>query len=143
MSLSLNQELGTDKPQITILTNQYDIVLNGWEIGGGSIRNNTPDALEAVFEIMGYKKPEIKEKFGHMIEAYSFGAPSHGGIGSGIDRIVALLLGEPNIREVIAFPKTGDGRDLMMDAPSEIYPKQLKELHIKIDSPKVVKKGKK
>jgi len=119
-----------------ILTTQYDIALNGGEIGGGSIRNNTPESIEKVFEIMGYEKAEIYEKFGHMIEAYKYGAPSHGGIGSGIDRIVATLLNEPNIREVIAFPKTGDGRDLMMDAPSEIYPKQLKELHIEIASAK-------
>ncbi|KKP42829.1 MAG: Aspartyl-tRNA synthetase [Parcubacteria group bacterium GW2011_GWA1_33_6] len=122
-----------------ILTTQYDIVLNGWEIGGGSMRNHTPEALEAVFLVMGYTKEEIKEKFGHMIEAFSFGVPPHGGIGSGLDRIVALLLGEPNIREVIAFPKTGDGRDLMMRAPDEISPKQLKELHIKVDSAKSVK----
>jgi len=117
-----------------ILTSQYDIALNGWEIGGGSIRNSTPEAIEAVFSIMGYTPEEIQAQFGHMIQAYRFGAPQHGGIGSGIDRIVALLLNEPNIREVIAFPKTGDGRDLMMDAPSEIYPKQLKELHIKVDA---------
>ena len=123
-----------------ILATQYDIVLNGWEIGSGGIRNNNPEALEKVFEIMGYKKEEIKEKFGHMIEAYRFGAPTHGGIGSGIDRIVALLQGEPNIREVIAFPKTGDGRDLMMQAPSEVEKKQLKELHIKIESVKPDKK---
>lgn len=115
-----------------ILTTQYDIALNGWEIGGGSIRNNSSEAIEAVFEIMGYKKEGIKEKFGHMIEAYKYGAPPHGGIGAGIDRLVAILQGEPNIREVIAFPKTGDGRDLMMDAPSEIYQKQLQELHIQV-----------
>ncbi|OGZ62963.1 MAG: hypothetical protein A3C58_00765 [Candidatus Staskawiczbacteria bacterium RIFCSPHIGHO2_02_FULL_34_10] len=140
------QDLMDKKNISNILTSQYDIILNGWEIGGGSIRNNTPESIEKVFEIMGYEKEEIKEKFGHMMEAYSFGAPPHGGIGSGIDRIVALLLNEPNIREVIAFPKTGDGRDLMMQAPSEIYPKQLKELHIKIDDKKekvVVKKPKK
>ena len=126
------QDLMEKKNIGQILTTQYDIALNGWEIGGGSMRNNTPESIEKVFEIMGYQPQEIKEKFGHMIEAYSFGVPPHGGIGSGIDRIVALLLGEPNIREVIAFPKTGDGRDLMMDAPSEIYPKQLDELHINI-----------
>ena len=123
-----------------ILAGQYDVVLNGWELGSGSIRNNNPEALIKVFEIMGYEKKEIMEKFGHMVEAYTFGAPPHGGIGSGIDRIVALLLGEPNIREVIAFPKTGDGRDLMMQAPSELYPKQLKELHIKIDVAKTTGK---
>ncbi len=119
-----------------ILTTQYDVILNGWEAGGGSIRNNTPEAIEKVFEIMGYSKEEIHKQFGHMLEAYSFGAPSHGGIGSGIDRLVALLQNEPNIREVMAFPKTGDGRDLMMDAPSEISDKQLKELHILVNEPK-------
>ena len=117
-----------------IMANQYDIALNGWELGSGGIRNNNPEAIAKVFEIMGYDKKEIMEKFGHMIEAYTYGAPQHGGIGFGLDRFVALLLGEPNIREVIAFPKTGDGRDLMMNAPSEIYPKQLQELHIKIDA---------
>jgi aspartyl-tRNA synthetase len=120
----------------SILTSQYDIVLNGWELASGGIRNNTPEAIESVFEIMGYKKPEIQEKFGHIIEAYKFGAPTHGGIAPGIDRLVTLLQNEPNIREVIAFPKTGDGRDLMMDAPSEIYPDQLKELHLKVESEK-------
>ena len=126
-----------DKKNIeNILTTQYDIALNGWEIGGGSIRNTTPESIQAVFEIMGYEKEEMRQKFGHMIEAYTFGAPTHGGIGSGLDRILALLLNEPNIREVIAFPKTGDGRDLMMDAPSEIYDKQLRELHISVANPK-------
>ena len=116
-----------------ILTTQYDVVLNGWEIGGGSIRNHKSDALEAVFEIMGFKKERIKENFGHMLEALSFGAPPHGGIAWGLDRLVSVLQGEPNIREVIAFPKTGDARDLMMDSPSELDKKQLKELHLKIE----------
>jgi len=115
-----------------ILTDQYDIVLNGFEIGGGSIRNHRPEALEKVFEIMGYKNEEIHEKFGHILEAFKYGAPPHGGIAWGFDRLVTLLLGEPNIREVIAFPKTGDGRDLMMQAPSEVDKNQLKELHISI-----------
>jgi aspartyl-tRNA synthetase len=123
-----------------ILTTQYDIVLNGSEIGGGSIRNHTPEALEAVFEIMGYKKNEIKEKFGHMLEAFKFGAPPHGGIAPGIDRIVSILQNEPNIREVIAFPKTGDGGDFMMQAPSEASKKQLEELHISIKTAKKKKK---
>ena len=133
------QDLMAKKNIGNILTTQYDIVLNGWEIGGGSIRNNTPEAIEKVFEIMGYKKTEIQEKFGHMLEAYRFGAPPHGGIGSGLDRLIALLQNEPNIREVIAFPKTSDGRDLMMDAPSEITKEQLKELHIKVDAKKPTK----
>lgn len=117
-----------------ILTTQYDIVLNGVEAGGGSIRNHLPEALEKVFEIMGYKKEEIKEKFGHMLHAFKFGAPPHGGIALGIDRDLSILQNEPDIREVIAFPKTGDGRDLMMGAPDTVYKKQLEELHIKVDS---------
>lgn len=130
-----------DKKNIgNILTTQYDVALNGVEIGGGSIRNHTANALQKVFEIMGYKAEEVKEKFGHMMEAFSFGAPPHGGIAYGLDRFLATLLNEKSIREVIAFPKTGDGRDLMMDAPSEIYPKQMKELHIKVDGPKSIKK---
>jgi aspartyl-tRNA synthetase len=119
-----------------ILTTQYDIVLNGFEIGGGSLRNHRPEALEKVFEIMGYKKEVIQEKFGHMMEAFKYGAPPHGGIAWGLDRVLTLLLGEPNIREVIAFPKTGDGRDFMMQAPSEVDSKQLKELHIEISMAK-------
>ena len=115
-----------------ILTSQYDIVLNGFEIGGGSIRNHLPEALEKVFEIMGYKKDVIHNNFGHILEAFKYGAPPHGGIAWGLDRVFALLFGEPNIREVIAFPKTGDGRDLMMQAPAEVDKKQLKELHISV-----------
>ena len=115
-----------------ILTTQYDIVLNGFEIGGGSIRNHRPEALESVFEVMDYRKSEIKEKFGHMLEAFKYGAPPHGGIAWGLDRFLSLNLNEPNIREVIAFPKTGDSRDLMMNAPSLVTEQQLKDLHIKI-----------
>ncbi len=127
-----NEDLVAKKNIQNILTAQYDIVLNGFEIGGGSIRNHRPEALEKVFEIMGYKKEIIQEKFGHMMEAFKYGAPPHGGIALGLDRILALLLNEPNIREVIAFPKTGDGKDFMMQAPSEIDKKQLEELCIKI-----------
>ena len=123
-----------------IVANQYDIVLNGWELASGGIRNHNPEALKKVFGVMGYNNEEIQDKFGHMLQAMSFGAPPHGGIAPGVDRLVTLLQNEPNIREVIAFPKTGDGRDLMMDAPSGIYPKQLKELHIKVEGEKVVKK---
>jgi len=121
-----------------ISTTQYDIVLNGSEIGGGSIRNHRAEALEAVFEIIGYKKKDIKDKFGHMLRAFQYGVPPHGGIACGLDRFLAMMLGEKSIREVIAFPKTGDSRDLMMDAPSEISEEQLKELKIK-----VIKKSKK
>jgi aspartyl-tRNA synthetase len=119
-----------------ILTTQYDVVLNGFELGGGSIRNHQPEALLKVFEIMGYGKEEIKQKFGHMLEAFSYGTPPHGGIAWGLDRLIAILENEPNIREVIAFPKTGDGRDLMISAPSEISPAQLKELGLSLGKKK-------
>lgn len=114
-----------------ILTTQYDIVLNGYEIGGGSIRNHRPEALLKVFEIMGYKEEEVREKFGHMLKAFASGTPPHGGIAWGFDRFMMLMQNEPNIREVITFPKTGEGRDLMMHAPSTVDAKQLKELGIK------------
>ena len=115
---------------------QYDFVLNGYEIGGGSIREHDPKILEKVFEIMGNKKEDIRKQFGHLLEAFEYGVPPHGGIAPGIDRLVMILENEPNIREVIAFPKTGDGRDLMMDSPSELTKKQFKELHIKIEKSK-------
>lgn len=115
-----------------ILTTQYDIALNGFEIGGGSIRNHQPEALTRVFEIMGHKEENIKANFGHMLDAFSFGAPPHGGIAWGLDRMMAILQNEPNIREVIAFAKTGEGKDLMMAAPSDVSPEQLVELGIHI-----------
>ncbi|MCL5781840.1 MAG: aspartate--tRNA ligase [Patescibacteria group bacterium] len=122
-----------DKKNIgDILTTQYDIVLNGFEIGGGSIRNHEPNALLKVFEIMGYAEEEVREKFGHMLHALASGTPPHGGIAWGLDRLVTILENEPNIREVIAFAKTGEGKDPMMGAPAAIADKQLKELGIKL-----------
>jgi len=115
-----------------ILTTQYDVTLNGFEVGGGSIRGNNPETIEAVFRVMGYTTEDIKKNFGHMLEAYRYGAPEHGGIAWGLDRIIAILRNEPNIREVIAFAKTGEGRDLMMDSPFPARPEQLKELEIKV-----------
>ncbi|MFA6407459.1 MAG: aspartate--tRNA ligase [Candidatus Paceibacterota bacterium] len=119
-----------------ILTTQYDIALNGWEIGGGSVRNHRSEALKAVFSIMGFEDERIYKNFGHMLEAFDFGAPPHGGIAWGMDRLMMILEQEANIREVIAFPKTGDGSDLMMDAPSDVAPEQLRELHITIKEKK-------
>ena len=113
-----------------ILAYQYDFVLNGYEIGGGSLRTTDLNILTAVFEVLGHKPKEIKRQFKQYFEAFGFGVPPHGGMAPGIDRFLAILLQEPNIREVIAFPKTGDNRDLMMDVPSEISEDQLKELHI-------------
>ncbi|MBX4189543.1 aspartate--tRNA ligase [Candidatus Parcubacteria bacterium] len=120
-----------------IVAAQYDIVLNGFEIGGGSIRNHNPALLCSVLNIIGYKDEEINANFGHMLRALGSGTPPHGGIAWGFDRLMMLLESEPNIREVIAFPKTGEGKDLMMDSPAEISEKQLKELGIKIDKGKV------
>jgi len=110
----------------------YDIVLNGYEIGGGSVRMHKKEMQEKIFKVLGLNKEEIEKKFGHLLEAFEYGAPPHGGIAVGIDRLGMLLLNEPNIREVIAFPKTGDGRDLMTDAPNEISKEQLEELGITV-----------
>ncbi len=115
-----------------IMADQYDFVLNGYEVGGGSIRIHDPELLAAVFEAMGNKPEDVREKFGHLLKAFTYGVPPHGGIAPGLDRIVMILQNEPNIREVIAFPKTGDGRDLLMGAPSDVSKEQLKELGIKI-----------
>lgn len=126
------QNLLDGKEIENILTTQYDVALNGFEIGGGSIRNHNPEALKAVFKIMGYEDERIENNFGHMLKAFSQGTPPHGGIAWGFDRLMMILQNEPNIREVIAFPKTGEGRDLMMEAPAEVDATQLKELGIKI-----------
>lgn len=115
-----------------ILTTQYDIVLNGFEIGGGSIRNHEADALKKVLEIIGYDEAAIQANFGHMLEAFTFGAPPHGGIAFGLDRLVAILAGETGIRDVMAFPKTLEGRDPMMTSPSTVESAQLDELHIQL-----------
>jgi aspartyl-tRNA synthetase len=115
----------------TMLSEQYDITLNGFEIGGGSVREHTPEGLRKTFEIMGYSPERIESNFGHMLKALASGAPPHGGIAWGLDRLLMILLNEPNIREVIAFPKTGEGKDLMMQAPSPAPEKTLKELKIK------------
>lgn len=114
-----------------ILTTQYDVALNGYEIGGGSIRNHNPAALRKVFEIMGYDDARIEKNFGHMLQALASGTPPHGGIAWGLDRLLMILLNEPNIREVMAFPKTGEGKDLLMQAPSPATEKSLRELKIK------------
>ena len=118
------------KDVANILTSQYDVVLNGFEIGGGSLRNYKPEALKKTFEIMGYSDERIEQNFGHMIEALKFGAPPHGGIAWGFDRLLMILENEPSIREVIPFSKTSDGKDLTMNAPSIISEKQKNELGI-------------
>jgi aspartyl-tRNA synthetase len=110
---------------------QYDIVCNGIELSSGAIRNHRPDIMYKAFEIAGYGKEEVDSKFGAMINALSYGAPPHGGIAPGVDRIIMLLANEPNIREVIAFPMNQKAQDLMMKAPAEVTEKQLRELNIK------------
>ncbi|MBI2645358.1 aspartate--tRNA ligase [Candidatus Uhrbacteria bacterium] len=110
---------------------QYDTVMNGYEIGGGSIRIHRKDIQEKIFERIGFSE-ERRAMFTHMLEAFEYGAPPHGGIALGIDRLLMILLGEPSIREVIAFPKTGDGRDLTVGAPNNVEQSQLKELGLKI-----------
>jgi len=112
---------------------QYDMVLNGHEVGGGSIRIYQRELQAKVFELIGLDPEVAHQRFGHMLEAFEYGTPPHGGIAPGIDRICMILAGEPNIREVIAFPKNQVARDVMGDAPSPVDPEQLKELHIKLD----------
>ncbi|MFA6269804.1 MAG: aspartate--tRNA ligase [Candidatus Paceibacterota bacterium] len=116
----------------SIRANSYDLVLNGYELSSGSIRIHDQAEQKQVFKLLNISDEDTQKKFGHMLEAFTYGAPPHGGFAPGIDRTVMLLQNEPNIREVIAFPKTGEGKDLMMNAPSEISEAQLRELHIKI-----------
>ena len=111
---------------------QYDLVLNGSEVAGGSIRIHKPEVLERVFEFMGHSKEGIQAKFGHLLEAFRYGVPPHGGIAPGLDRLYTILLKEESIRDVIAFPKTGDGHDLLMNAPSDVDDSQLKELGLQL-----------
>ncbi|MDO8430454.1 MAG: aspartate--tRNA ligase [Candidatus Taylorbacteria bacterium] len=121
---------------MSIRANSYDLVLNGYELSSGSIRIHKSDVQKQVFKLLNISEEEQQSKFAHMLEAFKYGAPPHGGFAPGIDRIVMLLQGEPNIREIIAFPKTGEGRDLMMNAPSPASKKQLKELGIEVKEEK-------
>ena len=111
---------------------QYDIVCNGVELCSGAIRNHKPETMYRAFEIAGYNAEVVEKQFGAMINAFKYGAPPHGGLAPGIDRIIMLLADEPNIREVIPFPMNGKAQDLMMNSPAEVSPKQLRELHIEI-----------
>ena len=115
---------------------QYDVVCNGIELSSGAIRNHKPEIMRKAFNIAGYGDNILEEKFGGMLRALTYGAPPHGGIAPGIDRIVMLLCGEENLREVTLFPMNQRAEDLMMNAPSEVTAKQLRELHIRLDLPK-------
>jgi len=121
-----------NKDPLDILAYQYDYVFNGFEITSGAIRNHDPKIMYKAFEIAGYSKADVDAKFGHMIRAFEYGAPPHGGNAPGIDRLLMVLRDCDSIRDIYAFPKDGQGRDVMLDAPSEVYEKQLDELHIKI-----------
>ena len=114
----------------SVLAKAYDVVLNGWEIGGGSIRIHRSDLQDRLFSVLGMSREEAQAQFGHLLEAFQYGAPPHGGIALGMDRMVAIFAETPSIRDVIAFPKTAAGADLMLDSPSPVSEAQLKELHI-------------
>ena len=126
------QENMSEEELLSITANAYDLVLNGYELSSGSIRIHEPELQKRVFELLGIDEEEQERRFGHMLEAFTYGAPPHGGFAPGIDRTVMLLAGEPNIREVIAFPKTGEARDPLMDAPAKLDEEQLAELGIEV-----------
>ena len=119
-----------DTDPLHIRAKQYDIICNGFEIGGGSVRINVAELQHKVFELMDMTDEQIKEQFGHMLEAFEYGAPPHGGIALGIDRLIMLLADADSIREVIAFPKTQSAHDLLMGAPAVVDEKQLQDLHL-------------
>ena len=121
-----------DTKPLQVKARAYDLVLNGTEIGGGSIRIHNEHVQEKMFQILNIGKDEAQEKFGFLLRALNFGAPPHGGIALGLDRLVAMVLGLESIRDVIAFPKTQKGTCPLTDAPSEVQKKQLRELHIHI-----------
>ncbi|MBN1670294.1 MAG: aspartate--tRNA ligase [Kiritimatiellae bacterium] len=121
-----------EQDPLSVLGFQYDIVCNGCELSSGAIRNHDPDIMFRAFEIAGYPREEVEQKFAGMLNAFRYGAPPHGGIAPGIDRIVMLLANEKNIREVVAFPMNGQAQDLMMGAPSAVSERQLRELHLRV-----------
>ena len=129
------KKLNFEKP-LDMLAYQYDIVCNGIELSSGAIRNHIPELMDKLFAIAGYDKDQVDEKFSGMINALSYGAPPHGGIAPGIDRIIMLLANEKNIREVTMFPMNQNAQDLMMNAPSSIDEKQLKELNLALKTKK-------
>jgi aspartyl-tRNA synthetase len=118
--------------KLSVLADQYDMVMNGYEICSGGVRNHSPETMYQVFGVLGYDEQYVNEHFGAMINAFKFGAPPHAGCAFGVDRMLMELVGEDNVREVVAFPKNGSGIDLMMQSPSTVEPQQLKELHIQV-----------
>ena len=126
--LSTLQAVQTDDEKLAILAHQFDMVMNGYEICSGGVRNHNPAVLYEVFGLLGYSRQYVEEKFGAMLRAFTYGAPPHAGCAFGIDRILMELIGEHNVRETLAFPKNGSGVDVMMDSPAQVEPGQLKEL---------------
>jgi len=130
------QDMGLfDTDPLAMRAQCYDLVCNGAEAASGAVRIHVPDIQEKVFRMMGLDDTQIQDRFGHMLEAFRYGAPPHAGIAPGLDRLVMLLCDEDNIREVIAFPKMGGGTDPLMDAPSTVEPIQLKELGLAVQLP--------
>ncbi|MFZ1991900.1 MAG: amino acid--tRNA ligase-related protein, partial [Alphaproteobacteria bacterium] len=125
-------DAGDQEKILSIKAIQYDIVCNGTELSSGAIRNHRPEVMKKAFAIAGYPEDVLEAKFGGMLHALSLGAPPHGGIAPGIDRIVMLLAGATNLRDVIMFPMNQQAQDLLMGAPSEVTPQQLRELHIRV-----------
>ena len=125
----------TEMNPLEIKAYQYDIACNGYELASGGIRNHRPEAMVKAFEIAGYGEETVVERFGGMYRAFQYGAPPHGGMAAGVDRIVMLLAGEQNLREVALFPMNQRAEDLLMGAPSPATPKQLRELHIRLNLP--------
>jgi aspartyl-tRNA synthetase len=124
-----------DKDPLAVRSQAYDLVLNGWELGSGSVRIHQPDLQQRVFSLLGIGPEDAQRRFGFLLDAFRFGAPPHAGFAVGIDRLVAILAGEENIREVIAFPKTQSGSDPLTNAPTPIDPAQLKDLGLKLITP--------
>jgi aspartyl-tRNA synthetase len=125
------------KNPLDILAYQFDLVLNGFEISSGGIRNHRPELMYKAFEIAGYSKEQVYEKFGAMIKAFSYGAPPHGGNAPGVDRLLMVLQDLNSIRDIYAFPKNGQGQDLMMQSPSKPSERELDELHLNFKKDKV------
>ena len=128
------EALNTKDP-LTIAAFQYDVVCNGYEIASGGIRNHRPETMLKAFEIAGYGEDVVQERFGGMYRAFQYGAPPHGGMAAGVDRVVMLICGVENLREVALFPMNQRAEDILMGAPAPATPKQLRELHIRVNAP--------
>ena len=124
-----------------VRANAYDMVINGVELGGGSLRIYNPELQDKMFELLGFTEEKAQEQFGFLMEAFKYGAPPHAGLAFGFDRFVSMLAGLDSIRDTIAFPKNNSGRDMMNDAPGAIDEAQLEELYIKLDTERIEKSG--